>query len=218
MKQKPLLILIAVIVLVAVSYYGYHTYRQAQIKQTQTITTTDKYAEYDKSMAEMKWLQRYPQLKTVASGSMTATIDKLRTSESISELIGPIDNSYGVRNDILDKILSIVPESNPQMLRAAIMSAYYDNLVFYSDSSELQLLFASKFSLANNCLSFADFNKDKNLKVYNQVSSYTSNAMRNTEKRLNHLQQIEQTTLAWQVLGSNLASNEEDELCQKGNY
>ena len=216
--RKLLFVIGAFVVISAVSYYGYYRYRQAQVNQSQANTTTDKYTEYDKNIAEMKWLQRYPQLKNVASGSMTATIDKLRTSESISELIGPIDNAYGVRNDILDKILSIVPESNPQMLRAAIMSAYYDNLVFYSDSSELQLLFASKFSLANNCLSFADFNKDKNLKVYNQVSSYTSNAMRNTEKRLNHLQQIEQTTLAWQVLGSNLASNEEDELCQKGNY
>ena len=216
MKQKPLLILIAVIVLVAVSYYGYHTYRQAQIKQAQTITTTDKYAEYDKSMAEMKWLQRYPQLKNVASGSMTATIDKLRTSESISELIGPIDNAYGVRNDILDKILSIVPESNPQMLQAAIRTAYYDNLSYYSTSDESRLYFVRKASLAASC--FANLDSENDLNTFNKEMTDEDNMMRNSSARNNWMTHVDQTTFAWQLIGSGLAQSEEDELCQKGNY
>ena len=210
MKQKPLLILIAVIVLVAVSYYGYHRYRQAQAN-----TTADKYIEYDKSMADMKWLQRYPQLKTVASGSMTITIDKLRTSESISELIGPIDNPYGVRNDILDKILSIVPESNPQMLKAAIMSAYYENLALYSSSDESKLFYVRKSSLAGHCLSLIDNNK---LTIYTKTMRTIDSSMRNNDTREKWVSNVEQTAFAWQTIGSGLAQDEENELCQKGKY
>ena len=73
--RKLLFVIGAFVVISAVSYYGYYRYRQAQVNQSQVNTTTDKYTEYDKNIAEMKWLQRYPQLKNVASGSMTATID-----------------------------------------------------------------------------------------------------------------------------------------------
>ena len=213
--RKLWFIIGALVVISAVSYYGYHSYSQSQIKQTQTIATADKYTEYDKNMAEMKWLQRYPQLKTVASGSMTATIDKLRTSESISELIGPIDNAYGVRNDILDKILSIVPESNPQMLKAAIMSAYYDNLSSYSRNDDSKLENYRKFALAGHCLILLD---DKTNYIYRQSIGNIANKMRDTPLRKTYMDNLDQTTFAWQTIGSGLAQSEEDELCQKGNY
>lgn len=48
-------------------------------------------------LSSIEWLKRYPQLKNVPTNSQTTVIDKLRVSESISELIGPIDNPYGVR-------------------------------------------------------------------------------------------------------------------------
>ena len=216
-KMKKLLFVIgAIVVISSASYYGYHRYRQAQVNQSQANTTTDKYTEYDKNMADMKWLQRYPQLKTVASGSMTATIDKLRTSESISELIGPIDNAYGVRNDILDKILSIVPESNPQMLRAAIKYAYYDNLLFYSATDDDKLLQISHWALASSCAAL--FDSSKNINTFSKTNSIISSGMRDTRRRYDYISNVEQTTFVWHVMSSGLSSSEEIQYCNEGSY
>lgn len=167
-------------------------------------------------LSSIEWLKRYPQLKNVPANSQTAVIDKLRVSESISELIGPIDNPYGVRNDILAAILEIVPESNPQMLRAAIKTAYYDNLLFYSLTDAQKLQYIKYSSLADYCVSYYD--KTDNLDMYDNFAQMEEYLMRNTKTRLNYTKQIETTTFAWKPLGTGLGGNTEDERCQNEEY
>lgn len=174
------------------------------------------YAPKSIDLSKINWLQRYPQLKNIPANSQTATIDKLRTSESISALIGPIDNPYGVRNDILDAILTIVPKDNLQMLHGAIQEAYYDNLSIYSKSDKDKLFYVRKSSLAMGCLFQYDVS-DNNI-FAGKVVDEMGDKMRNTDAREERVHHLETTVFAWQMLGSGLDDQTERELCQSGEY
>ncbi|AUR51004.1 hypothetical protein [Aquella oligotrophica] len=167
-------------------------------------------------LSSIEWLKRYPQLKNVPTNSQTAVIDKLRVSESISELIGPIDNPYGVRNDILAAILEIVPESNPKMLKAAIKTAYYENLLFYSTTDSQRLNHLKQWSLASTCMSYYDNSGD--IQDSLKIGSTISDLMRNQFIRKKYISNLEQTTFAWKPLGTGLGGSVEDERCQNEEY
>lgn len=163
-------------------------------------------------LSTIQWIQKYPQLAKIESNNQTAVIDKLRTSESISALIGPIDNPYGVRNDILDAIIQAVPESNPKLLQASIQTAYFDNLAFYSQLDSQKLFYVRKGALTLHCMYlFSD-------KSPINISRIIGNKMRNSSIREQYVANIEQTVFAWQTLGSGYGANTEDDMCNNGEY
>jgi hypothetical protein len=132
-------------------------------------------------------------------------------SESISALIGPINNPYGVRDDILDEIVTMVPESNSKLLDAVIKSAYYDNLSSFSVTNKDKLNYEHKVSTAIYCIVLFDNN--------NLASTITKNydrLMRNNINRKKYQENLEQTVFAWQLLGATDSGTKEQ--CLKGNY
>lgn len=180
--MKKIIVLIVIIGILALITIGANKKPQNDSAKEKSFKS-EGIAKEPELLSSIEWLKRYPQLKNVPTNSQTTVIDKLRVSESISELIGPIDNPYGVRNDILAAILEIVPESNPQMLRAAIKTAYYDNLLFYSLTDEQKLQYVKYSSLADYCVSYYD--KTDNLDIYDNFAQMEERSMRDTAARLN---------------------------------
>ena len=123
--KKSIIAIALILVAASIAYCSSDAFKNAALESSSSSSLNSSYAPKSIDLSKINWLQRYPQLKNIPANSQTATIDKLRTSESISALIGPIDNPYGVRNDILDAILTIVPKDNPQMLQAAIQEANF---------------------------------------------------------------------------------------------
>jgi hypothetical protein len=169
------------------------------------VDNTDKI-----DFSQFKWLKQYPQLANIESNNQTAVIDKLRTSESISQLIGPINNPYGVRDDILYGIISVVPESQPQLLKIAIKEAYYRNLGYYSLKSEDKLKYIRLSNLSFHCSYMLG-----DLDMADKLLDNLRDKYRNTDARLNYISNVEQTTFAWQTLGYGEG---EDQRCKRGDY
>lgn len=165
-------------------------------------------------LSTIQWIQKYPQLAKIESNSQTAVIDKLRTSESISALIGPIDNPYGVRNDILDAIIQAVPESNPKLLQASIQTAFFYNLASYSVSDTDKLKYVRKGNLAMHCIFMAVNNRNN----ANDIVDIISHKLRDNKNRSSYQNNLDLTVFAWQTLGSGYGANTEDDMCNTGEY
>lgn len=218
MMKKSIIAITLVVIAASLAYCSTSRLNNQSSTANSPSDLNAPYSSTTIDLSKINWLQRYPQLKSIPANSQTAMIDKLRTSESISALIGSIDNPYGVRNDILDAIMKIVPESNTKMLQAAIKEAYYDNLSIYSKSDEDKLFYVTKSSLAMHCLMSADFTNDHNLVKSHKINKSIDNKMRDTNARAERLHQIETTVFAWQMIGTGLDDQTEDELCQSGEY
>lgn len=162
--------------------------------------------------SHFNWLKQYPQLSNIESNGQTAMIDKLRTSESISQLIGPINNPYGVRDDILDYIIHNIPPDNPKLLQAAIASEFFDNLALYSISNQDKLMYVRKENLAVHCMYLASDDSP------HQLRKKIESIQRNTPARSAYINNISSTVFGWQMLGSGYGSNTEDEMCKTGDY
>lgn len=214
--KKPTLVTICILVVIGAACFSNSKLKDAVFGTNNSVSSNNVYSPKNIDLSKINWLQRYPQLKNIPANSQTAMIDKLRTSESISALIGSIDNPYGVRNDILDAILTIVPKDNPQMLRAAIKEAYYDNLSIYSKSDKDKLFYVRKSSLAMHCL--YKYDASDNSKFADKTVDSLGNKMRDTNARVELMHHLETTVFAWQMVGTGLGSTTEEDLCQSGDY
>ena len=214
--KKSIIAIALILVAASIAYCSSDAFKNAALESSSSSSLNSAYAPKSIDLSKINWLQRYPQLKNIPANSQTATIDKLRTSESISALIGPIDNPYGVRNDILDAILTIVPKDNLQMLHGAIQEAYYDNLSIYSKSDKDKLFYVRKSSLAMHCL--YKYDVSDNSKLANKAIDNMGDKMRNTDARDERIHHLETTVFAWQMVGTGLGSTTEEELCQSGEY
>ena len=211
--------IIAITLVVIAASLAYCSTSRLNNQSSTANSPSDLNAPYSSTtidLSKINWLQRYPQLKSIPANSQTAMIDKLRTSESISALIGSIDNPYGVRNDILDAIMKIVPESNTKMLQAAIKMEFYSNMSSFAPTSEEKLSYQRKSALAAHCAARTD--RLNNLKNYNQIMDTTDKLDRNTAARANYINNLDQTVFAWQLIGTGLAADEENQHCDTGEY
>ena len=213
--KKPTLVTICILVVIGAACFSNSKLKGAVFGTNNSVSSNNVYSPKNIDLSKINWLQRYPQLRNIPANSQTAMIDKLRTSESISALIGPIDNPYGVRNDILDAILTIVPKDNPQMLQAAIKEAYYENLATYSKTDKDKLEYVRKSSVTVLCMMLVDNDTSKDSL---SVSRTIASMMRDTNFRAVFIHNLETTVFAWQTLGSGLGSNEEEDLCKSGEY
>ena len=213
--KKPTLVTVCILVVVGAACFSNSKLKEAMFGTNNAVSSNNVYSPKNIDLSKINWLQRYPQLRNIPANSQTAMIDKLRTSESISALIGPIDNPYGVRNDILDAILTIVPKDNPQMLQAAIKEAYYENLATYSKTDKDKLEYVRKSSVTVLCMMLVDNDTSKDSL---SVSRTIASMMRDTNFRAVFIHNLETTVFAWQTLGSGLGSNEEEDLCKSGEY
>lgn len=165
-----------------------------------------------------RWQKKYPQLKSIPASCQTAMIDKLRTSESISQLIGVITNSYGIRDDIFESILLISPLDNYLFLKAAIKTAYYDNLSSYALTNTEKIATARKGSLSERCMVMFDGSGPDDTaaeELWYRVSKMSSDALRDTVARDNYQRNLDQTVFAWQLLGYD---GNEKLHCKRGDY
>ena len=167
--------------------------------------------------SQVNWLRQFPQLESVPVGEQTAEINKLRVSESISELIGPINNPYGVRDDVLYAIMEVVPESNHKQLQAAIKSAYYATLSGYAIADEDKLKYIRRESLSVGCMYGFDVDKE-NYDTSDNVMKILSTYDRNTSARKKYIRNLEETVFAWQLLGDGYGLATEQKKCRNGDY
>lgn len=138
----------------------------------------------------------------------------------MAELIGPITNPFGIRDDILEYIVKTIPANNEIAMRAAIKLMQYMQQIYYGNLSESDaLLNHSREVLAGTCLS-RYMKQNPNFKnndggdfVYGLQMS-----MHNTKARVNHMWDIDRKYFSWKVLGTGLSTNEEIIACEKGEF
>ena len=162
-----------------------------------------------------KWEKRYPQVfnnsgynKLIESNSI---LNKLKNNpESLQKLQGKITNEFGIRDDILEYILSL-NLNNEFVNIAAIKYAQGINLIYYSD-----LNFNEKQKIDNNlsliltCLTLFT----KNYNIYDRINQYYSD----NGVRKSYIENFDNHYFAYKVIGSGLSFVDEKEKCKKGDY
>jgi hypothetical protein len=164
----------------------------------------------------LDWQQRFPQLKALPSYSVFQSNFSESLPESMAALIGPINNPYGIRDDILEMILATIPTSQTQMLTAAIKIAYYENQLVYARDNSTRRDYLAKWALAETCLGY--FENSDELTINHNFNRQLAELMRNSPSRREYLNQLEQTKLAWQVISSGHGSSSEEQFCKEGKY
>ncbi len=165
------------------------------------------------------WKVRAPQL-FMNAGYSKLIESKLsqadaKISESEQKLEGKITNPFGIRDDILDFIITNVPSSNESALRAAILSAQLSQEIYYGDITQAEAIkLVDRDALVGTCLDIYLGGFKQGYKVDMGIDKL----MRNTKVRDKHMWDIDRKYFSWKVLGSGLSVADEKIACQKGDF
>lgn len=168
------------------------------------------------SKQEQAWFKKYPQLGRIESQE-SATLKQELTkpvTESLASLSGTITNSLGIRDDILDFIIKTVPESNTLAMRAVIKFAQQQQLIYYGNLTQQQVLdVANKQMLVLECL-MKYLSGNQGLLAMREIDKL----MRNTPQRDKWLWYVDRHVFGWRVIGSGLSAGDEDAACKNGEF
>ncbi len=160
-----------------------------------------------------KWEKRYPQVFNNSGYNnlieSNGILNKLKNNpESLQKLQGKITNEFGIRDDILEYILSLnLDESNNY---AAIKFSQISNYIYFSDISVVDANFYSKKQVqALFCL---------NAKNWLKISRHIDAMMRDTKERNERMWWVDNHYFAYKVIGTGLNSIDEDNICKNGGY
>lgn len=160
-----------------------------------------------------KWSQKYPQVFNNSGYNnlieSNGILNKLKNNpESLQKLQGKITNEFGIRDDILEYILSLnLDESNNY---AAIKFSQISNYIYFSDISVVDANFYSKKQVqALFCL---------NAKNWLKISRHIDAMMRDTKERNERMWWVDNHYFAYKVIGTGLNSIDEDNICKNGGY
>ena len=166
-KKRIALAILAATLVAGVVYIIYNI--KPQVKVPNTIS---------------QWNHKYPSVFN--NSKYTKLIDQTprELNELQTELIGISTNQFGVRDDILDYILTFIPEHNYQARVAAIKRAKFDQSeIGLTDSAKLNEI-ENKASAAIYCLNLSPTEAKKFIKKYDSL-------LRNTIKRSEEQNRIE---------------------------
>ncbi len=129
------------------------------------------------------------------------------------ELMGHINQEYGIREDILRYIEKEIPANNELAKKAAITLAQKMQFIYYGATEEEALKAARIESIARECL--GHMLPDDWLKISRGIGDL----MRNTPERDKYMWHIDETYFSWKILGTGISSTEKmKEICQSGNF
>ncbi len=155
-----------------------------------------------------KWNYNYPQLVKMAG---SAPINKKPAQnisvESEDVLLGKITNEFGIRDDVLTKILKTIPADNESATIHAIRMEQYDQKVFTATNTKDAVNYAEKMGASMECLmkSFGMLN------THHLIMSI-SDMQQDTPARFEQKQYVQQKLLGWQVIHDINGD------CNAGNY
>ena len=168
-----------------------------------------------------EWDQKYPKVFTnsgyqglIESNTQLEALQNL--PESQQELIGTITNPFGIRDDILDYILTNIPESNIKWRAAGIALAQTYNVMYEFSTlpNEQRIIAANKNTLLSKCLLI--FSND--FDTYYKFSKGMERLLNNSDKRKENINQIDQKVFGWHVIGSGMNSEDENKYCNNGYF
>jgi hypothetical protein len=164
-----------------------------------------------------KWEKRYPQVfnnsgynKLIESDGI---LNKLKNNpESLQKLQGKITNEFGIRDDILEYILSL--NLNTQANYAAIRMAQSEYLSYFFSNDKITVNnLANKEMLSSFCLmNFVGFN------YMHKIHSEIDTKLRNTKERNERMWWVDNNYLGYHVIGTGLSTADEKEKCKRGDY
>jgi hypothetical protein len=134
-----------------------------------------------------KWQRKAPQLFSNVGYSKlieSCTLLNKNMSESQAELLGIITNPFGIRDDILNYILTNIPESNTRTRIAAIKMSYYDQQMIGVVDDKVINQLENKAGAGLYCMQLPMLEENKLIKGYDKL-------LRNTPERLNEQNRIE---------------------------
>jgi hypothetical protein len=172
-----------------------------------------KHSHTDKPVVKHNWNNEIP--RVLHNAGYVAELEEsaprlLNLSESLDELRGPITNPFGIRDDILEYIMTNIPKDNESAIRAAIKEMQYDQAVYFDNpSGEEALRLDAKSALADSCL-MTYMNTDTPLAIWR--------VMRNTDARDKYMWAIDRKYFSWKVLGTGLTIDDEEIACEKGAF
>jgi hypothetical protein len=172
-----------------------------------------KHSHTDKPVVKHNWNNEIP--RVLHNAGYVAELEEsapklINLSESLDELRGSITNPFGIRDDILEYIMTNIPKDNESAIRAAIkMMQYMQSIYFDNPTQEEALSLNAKYSLANHC-SLVYLNRNEPLAIWR--------VMRNTDARDKYMWDIDRKYFSWKVLGTGLTIDDEDIACEKGEF
>lgn len=166
-----------------------------------------------------EWDQKYPKVFTnsgyqslIEPNTQLKSLQRL--PESQQELIGTITNPFGIRDDVLDYILTNIPESNILVRKAAIKLYEIKTNIYFNSNPESAQKLAGLESLMYLCL-FKELDAAKiDIKITDQIYHQFAD----TDKRKLYIDKIDTEYFAWKMIGSGLDSNAENKFCDAGQY
>jgi hypothetical protein len=145
---------------------------------------------------------RLKQIGNHAAYQELTTTAKLPQNDTQKELIGPTNNSFGLREDVLAYIISSIPESDVKSTIAAIKMAQFDQAqIGVTSDSQLNEL-ADKAAAASYCMELPIDTRVAFGKGYDRL-------LRNTPKRLAEQDRIE-GLLSEHVISPDFGTNSYD--------
>lgn len=135
-----------------------------------------------------QWTKKYPQLannigfaKLVESNPTV-----IKHSDKIKDLIGPVSNEFGIRDEVLTLILQTIPESDVRSTIAAIkMIQFYQAQVGVTNDKEMNKL-ANKASAASSCINIPMMDRYNFGQSYDKIIRDTSDRQ-DEQDRIEHL-------------------------------
>jgi hypothetical protein len=164
-----------------------------------------------------KWSQKYPQVFNNSGYNnlieSNGILNKLKNNpESLQKLQGKITNEFGIRDDILEYILSL--NLNTQANYAAIRMAQSEYLSYFFSNDKITVNnLANKEMLSSFCLmNFVGFN------YMHKIHSEIDTKLRNTKERNERMWWVDNNYLGYHVIGTGLSTADEKEKCKRGDY
>ena len=169
------------------------------------------------SIDNHKWETKFPKVFNNSGYSKLIESKEIleqfkNNPESLQELQGKITNEFGIRDDILEYILSLNLDENSS--KALIKMSQYDNAMYYLSKNDKEAnIWANKGALAMRCV-FYFLNDKKSIKLIRE----TDLMMRNTKERNKYMWWIDTNYLGYHVIGTGLSMPEENKKCKESYY
>lgn len=164
-----------------------------------------------------KWEKDYPKIfnnsgysKLIESKEI---LNQLKNNpESLQELQGKITNQFGIRDDILEYIISLNLDEKASYASIRMAQSEYFSYFFTDNKIDINN-FANNEMLSSYCLmNFVGFD------LMHQIHSEIDKKLRDTKDRNKRMVYVDSKYLAFSVIGTGLSTADEKLICVKGEF
>ncbi|MDD3267422.1 MAG: hypothetical protein PHC75_09635 [Burkholderiales bacterium] len=152
------------------------------------ITREDKLHDKPQLKIDISWTKKRPQFTNNVGFARLAESSTTYQNKTITqqELIGTVTNQFGIRDEVLELILTSIPESDVRSTIAAIKMVQYDQMeVGITDDMAINK-FANKAAAASSCINIPMMDRYNFGQAYDKI--IRDNSARKAEwDRIEHL-------------------------------